>query len=518
MRLLALLIFILLIKAAVVVRAITVAGIGLGPDEAQYWTWSQHLDWGYYSKPPGIAWEIWIGTHFLGNTEWGVRAGALVIGTLLPLAVYLLAFASGLGYATAFWAGTVMALSPLGILASFLATTDAGYILFWTLGCAVLARALHLDKPPCYPLFGLLIFCGALFKWPIYLLWVLLGAFLVIFRRSYPIDYRKLGFGFLISCLALMPSIIWNRTHDWATFRHVMGNITGETISISARAQPLFHGNALEFIGAQAGLLSPVLFVLFLIAIGVMFRHFSKVPRAVVFCGMVSLSLLLPYIFMAFFKKMQGNWCAFVYPTGIVLLCWCLVEHIPRGRVWIKLGVGVSVILFSLVMAIPFIQSHNLWGKYPIPYKYNLFQHNVGWDELNRVLKDAGYDPKHHFLFGDKYQMSSILSFYSEGQKRAYFFNLNHIRRNQFSYWPQMSQEQKGKTGFFVWVENVSKLEKNGWQQIDAYQSLLAPYFAHVRLVEVRPLFYSYDKTAKVAAIFICEGYRGVEPSEVDVY
>ena len=28
---------------------------GLQVDEAQYWDWSRHLQWGYWSKPPGIA-------------------------------------------------------------------------------------------------------------------------------------------------------------------------------------------------------------------------------------------------------------------------------------------------------------------------------------------------------------------------------------------------------------------------------------------------------------------------------
>ena len=27
-------------------------------DEAQYWFWGQNLDFGYYSKPPMIAWVI----------------------------------------------------------------------------------------------------------------------------------------------------------------------------------------------------------------------------------------------------------------------------------------------------------------------------------------------------------------------------------------------------------------------------------------------------------------------------
>jgi len=71
---------ILILKSAVLIWAMVHAGIGLGPDEAQYWTWSQFLDWGYYSKPPGIAWEIWLSTQFMGNTELGVRLGPICIG------------------------------------------------------------------------------------------------------------------------------------------------------------------------------------------------------------------------------------------------------------------------------------------------------------------------------------------------------------------------------------------------------------------------------------------------------
>ena len=36
-------------------------------DEAQYWIWSQSLDFGYYSKPPFVAWIISFFTFFLGN-------------------------------------------------------------------------------------------------------------------------------------------------------------------------------------------------------------------------------------------------------------------------------------------------------------------------------------------------------------------------------------------------------------------------------------------------------------------
>ena len=33
--------------------------LDLSEDESHYWEWSRHLDYGYYSKPPGIAAVIW---------------------------------------------------------------------------------------------------------------------------------------------------------------------------------------------------------------------------------------------------------------------------------------------------------------------------------------------------------------------------------------------------------------------------------------------------------------------------
>ena len=39
----------------------------LYPDEAQYWVWSRSLDLGYFSKPPLIAWIIWLTTAALGD-------------------------------------------------------------------------------------------------------------------------------------------------------------------------------------------------------------------------------------------------------------------------------------------------------------------------------------------------------------------------------------------------------------------------------------------------------------------
>ena len=48
--------------------AIFYTNFDLFGDEAQYWTWSQNLDFGYYSKPPMLPWVIGIFTILFGNS------------------------------------------------------------------------------------------------------------------------------------------------------------------------------------------------------------------------------------------------------------------------------------------------------------------------------------------------------------------------------------------------------------------------------------------------------------------
>ena len=164
--------FLLLLKAALITGLIFYAGIGLGPDEAQYWTWSQALDWGYYSKPPGIAWQIGLGTQIFGNTEWGVRSLSVVISFVQAYLVYFLALSAGLLPRIALWCALFMAFSPLGLMGSFFAITDGGFLLCWTGACLSVTSALHRNVEPNPLLVGSWLLVGALFKWPIYFFWL----------------------------------------------------------------------------------------------------------------------------------------------------------------------------------------------------------------------------------------------------------------------------------------------------------------------------------------------------------
>ena len=51
--------------------ALALNPIELYADESQYWVWSLQLDWGYFSKPPMIAWLIHLMTPASSSSAAG---------------------------------------------------------------------------------------------------------------------------------------------------------------------------------------------------------------------------------------------------------------------------------------------------------------------------------------------------------------------------------------------------------------------------------------------------------------
>ncbi len=501
-RYLSILFLIVLIKAALMLFVILQGGINLNVEEAQYWNWSRALDWGYYSKPAGIAYQTHLGTLLFGHTELGVRFVPLIIGTLFPFAIYFLGKSAGLSSKGAFYSALIFAFSLAGVFSTFIATTDSAFVFFWTLACIPIVYGLTQRSIPHYYLTAIAIILGAQFKWHIYELW--LAIFLFAWLFPYIRSKHILG-AFLVSLLGLLPSVWWNWAHNWPTFKHVWKT------NIPHPTETTQHGNFWEFLGAQSVLLSPVFFVVFLFGLVTLYRNRNKISPGLLFCGCVSAIILGVFLTLSVFAKMQGNWCVYVYPTAAVVAGWFLVYRERRQSILLCSGLGVAVVIAVLVFSLPFIQSHNISPvALQVPFKSNMFKDFLGWENLGRVLKDKGYDPKKDYLVADRYQLTSVLGFYTESQKRAYFLNIHEIRKNQFSYWPSLADQQKGKDGFFVIETDASKAQQ--------YLNQLKKYFNGVAYLGFEPIYESNGKWAKGILIFRTIGYNGIEPPSVDKY
>src|SRR5579862_2467734 len=156
----------LFLGALTVFRLVDITQFELFPDEAYYFQWSQHLDWSYFSKGPGIALAMWLSTHIFGDNVFGIR----VLSPLLALATSLLLFSFTrrlYGETAAIWTVLMLNFVPIFHVGALLMTIDPLSIFFWMAALYTFWRAL--ERSPAFsawwPVTGALIGLGFLAKY-----------------------------------------------------------------------------------------------------------------------------------------------------------------------------------------------------------------------------------------------------------------------------------------------------------------------------------------------------------------
>lgn len=238
-------------------RLLTVhfSGISLFFDESQYWDWSRHMDWGYYSKPPFIAALIWLSTQLFGSGVLGVKALGMLTYPATALAM--------VGYARALWptsggvrtgvvaGGLYLTLPMVGIL-GLAVSTDGPLILCWTLASWALWRAQLTNRLSQWALLGLICGIGIMDKYTmaafaitaIWTLWAVHGP-----QRG----LMRLGpwLTIAVTVAVVSPNIWWNIQNHFPTLEH-----TAQITTKSDRAGGLLA--ALQFLLGQVVMLGPV--------------------------------------------------------------------------------------------------------------------------------------------------------------------------------------------------------------------------------------------------------------------
>ena len=102
-------------------------------DEAQYWAWAQAPAFGYYSKPPLIAWIIAFATGVCGQAEACIRLPSPILHTATALVIYALATRL-YDQRTGVLAALAFALLPGVSVSAAIISTDVPLLLCWALG------------------------------------------------------------------------------------------------------------------------------------------------------------------------------------------------------------------------------------------------------------------------------------------------------------------------------------------------------------------------------------------------
>lgn len=231
------------------------SGISLFFDEAQYWDWSKHLAWGYFSKPPLIAGLIWLSTTLFGSGVLGVKALSMLLYPATALSLVGLARAlwpTSSGVRTGMVAGALFMTIPMVGLMGMFASTDAPLILCWTLASWALWRAQVTNRMSHWVLLGVACGVGLMGKYTmaafaitaIWTLWAVHGPQRGLLRPGPWV-------AIIVALALLSPNLIWNADNGFPTMQH-----TVELTAQSDRSGGILP--TLVFLAGQVLMLGPV--------------------------------------------------------------------------------------------------------------------------------------------------------------------------------------------------------------------------------------------------------------------
>jgi 4-amino-4-deoxy-L-arabinose transferase-like glycosyltransferase len=305
--------WLLALAAITALRLVVAALTPLAPDEAYYWVWSRVLQPGYLDHPPMIALFIRAGTLLAGETALGIR----LLGPLgIALATILLARAANDLFADrrpGLWAALLFNATLLVGVGGILATPELPLLVFWTAALWALARLQATQDGRWWLGFGLLAGLALTTKYTAALLGLGVVLWLVLSRPAWRWwrDYRLYAGGALAMAV-FAPVVLWNATHDWASFAKQGGRAGVDAPGFTFR----FLG---ELIGGQAGLATPIVFVLCIAGAALACAAWWK--RGDAAAALVA-AMVVPgaavFLWQATGSRVQGNWPAILYPGACI--------------------------------------------------------------------------------------------------------------------------------------------------------------------------------------------------------
>jgi hypothetical protein len=203
-----------------------------------------------------------------------------------------------------------------------------------------------------------------------------------------------------VALAVFSPVLVWNAGRGWVSFAK-QGGRTGDW-------QPaLAVGHLGELVGGQIGLATPVLAVVFALA---MWRAARGAWRGEAVAGLLAGVTLVPalaFLQHAIGGRVQANWPAVIYP-GAALAAACL----PRVGRWgagggaQRLGVAVGAVLSAAVL----VQAAAAPVVLPRAVDFTLIR-LAGWQDLAGAVYVAEAGSGADFVAADEYGLASELAF-----------------------------------------------------------------------------------------------------------
>ncbi|HEV7613529.1 MAG TPA: glycosyltransferase family 39 protein [Steroidobacteraceae bacterium] len=402
-----------LIAYAFALRLVYMGSVDLLPEEAYYWNYSRHLDFGYLDHPPMVAWLIRLGTAAFGQSYFGVRFGAVCCGVITSLFTYRLA-RNLFGETTALAALLLAQALPFFFLSGLLMTPDAPLAAAWAAALYYLERALLAGRSGAWWGMGIAVGLGAVSKYSIGLLLPVTVALMMLDRESRCWWRRWEPYGAALLALAIFsPVILWNAQHHWASFLFQTSRRLAEASRFALH----------KLIASSVVLITPTGVLAVVAAFtGAGYADSGDTGNAQRRRLFIRISVLLPLAVFAIFSlrhEVKLDWTGAPWTAALPLMAVGMIAtttHLNGLRAWLRtawMPTLVTMLLFYgaglhyLVLGIP-----------GAGYSKHIELAPVAWREFSAqiaekaatIRRETGVDP---LIVGmDRYAIASELAFY----------------------------------------------------------------------------------------------------------
>ena len=467
------------------------AHFDLTPDESYYWYWSEHFQLSYFDHPPLVAWMIRISTFLIGKNEFAVRLPSLLLGIGDTYFIYRLAELAFKSREAGISAALLLNSLLIFSVGNVLMTPDSPLIFFWILTLYFVYHAAIGKKDLAWLPAGLGLGFGLLSKYTMILFVPSLFLFLIFNKpcRACLIRWQPWA-ALLIAGLVFSPVLIWNYQNHWISFLFQIHHGTDSGTRSGIRT-------FFEFLGSQAGILSPLVWIGLLASLFKAFR-IGRNPGLPQFAYLFWMTM--PVFFFcaeSFRTKIEANWPVFGYAGAIILLggflnqLWRNGKYSPAPRWTAGILLVVSFLFTLLVHLQAFYKIAPL--KVEVDRTYDL----TGWKNLKLV-----YD-----RFPDKSSWPLLATHHTVVTEAAFYLGKEDVFQTNAPYRITSLSEERARripkgTSFLLLTVDDDRLS-------DRDRAM----FARITPLAAIPVFYETRNDSRLIRTFyysIGEDFQGI--------
>ena len=451
--------FWLLTSITTFLRLLIIGKLGLTVDEAHYWVYSKFLDLSYYDHPPMIGYIIKIFTDIFGINEFAVRLPSVII-FIITSWLFFLCVKKIFNERIAFIGTVLINILPVfSFLGAVVTIPDSPLSLFWMLSFYLFINIIETKESKYWYMLGITVGLAFLSKYTAVMIYPSIILFLICSKENrFWFAKKEFYLSMIISFLIFLPVVIWNIQNNWASFGFQLQHGFGK--SLPSFSFTLFGRS----IGAQAGYVSPFLFIFFCYVAYVLIKDaFFKRQKDALYVASFSLPVLLFFNAIATFNEILPHWPAMGYLILTVYAAYIINKFWDNSKfrkiIYFSCGFALFLDLivpihciYKFISIEPFLpQKEAEKVEYGIPKAEIIDVSNdlFGWKELSSEINKV-YDscPENNkpFLFTHKSYLASQIYFYTP-DKRVYCLS-NKI--DAYDLWQRDISNLKNKDGLFI--------------------------------------------------------------------